>query len=109
MAVLLLSQASEIYILLKEANISLLQLSYYKSIAKLMFDTGNKTVAAKLFKNYLKTYQVFISIIHVLLVLITFICDLLGYLANLFSRIRVRVCKEVLQFLRNLSKNSFKK
>ena len=39
MAASLLAQATEIYILLKEANILQLQLSNYKSIVKLMFDT----------------------------------------------------------------------
>ena len=48
MAASLLAQASEIYISLKEANILPLQLSYYESIPKLMFDTGNKTVAANI-------------------------------------------------------------
>ena len=41
MAASLLAQATEIYKLLKEANILQLQLSYYESIVKLMFDTGN--------------------------------------------------------------------
>ena len=41
MAAPLLAQATEIYILLKEASILQLQLSYNESIVKLMFDTGN--------------------------------------------------------------------
>ena len=85
-------------------------LSYYESIAKLMFDTGNKTVAANIQELFEDT-----SNIH-------FYCTCssssnnfymwssqLFVQANLFSRIGVRVCKEMLQFLRNLSKNSFKK
>ena len=110
MAASLLAQASEIYISLKEANILPLQLSYYESIPKLMFDTGNKTVTAniqELFEDisnihfyytcssssnnfYMRSSRIFVQ-------------------ANLFSRIGVRVCQEMLQFLRKLSKNSFKK
>ena len=106
----LLALANEIYMLLKDANILQLQFSYYESIAKLMLDIGNKTAAANIpelfeeisnvhFYNtsssssnnfYTKPSWLFLQ-------------------ANSFSRIGVRVCNAMARFLRNLSKNSFKK
>ena len=106
----LLALANEIYMLLKDANILTLQFSYYESIAKLMLDIGNKTAAVNIpelfeeisnvhFYNtsssssnnfYTKPSWLFLQ-------------------ANSFSRIGVRVCNAMARFLRNLSKNSFKK